>query len=67
MFSASPHMGSRDIAVPEPKTLIAAGQHVLTFKTPFIPAGYYGAICRMEKAAFYEVEERKRDFQVNFD
>ena len=44
VFSTSPHMGSRDIAVPEPKTLIAAGQHVLTFKTPFIPAGYYGGV-----------------------
>lgn len=43
-FIRQRHMGSRDIAVPEPKTLIAAGQHVLTFKTPFIPAGYYGGV-----------------------
>ena len=32
-----------------------------------IPWSIVASICRMEKAAFYEVEERKRDFQVNFD
>lgn len=32
-----------------------------------IPWSIVASICRMEKAAFYEVEECKRDFQVNFD
>ena len=32
-----------------------------------IPWSIVASICRMEKAAFYEVEERKRDFQVKFD
>ena len=32
-----------------------------------IPWSIVASICRMEKAAFYGVEERKRDFQVNFD
>ena len=32
-----------------------------------IPWSIVASICHMEKAAFYEVEERKRDFQVNFD
>ena len=32
-----------------------------------IPWSIVASICRMEEAAFYEVEERKRDFQVNFD
>ena len=32
-----------------------------------IPWSIVASICRMEKAAFYEVEEHKRDFQVKFD
>ena len=32
-----------------------------------IPWSIVASICRMEEVAFYEVEERKRDFQVNFD
>ena len=32
-----------------------------------IPWSIVAAVCRMEKAPFYEIEERKRDFQVNFD
>ena len=32
-----------------------------------VPWSIVAAICRMEKAAFYEAEERKRDFQVKFD
>lgn len=32
-----------------------------------IPWSIVASICRMEKAAFYEAEERKRDFQVKFD
>ena len=32
-----------------------------------IPWSIVASICRMEKAAFYEAEEHKRDFQVKFD
>ncbi len=32
-----------------------------------VPWSIVASICHMEKAAFYEVEERKRDFQVKFD
>ena len=32
-----------------------------------IPWSIVASFCRMEKAAFYEAEEHKRDFQVKFD
>ena len=32
-----------------------------------IPWSIVASICRMEKAAFYEADEHKRSFQVNFD
>lgn len=32
-----------------------------------IPWSIVAAVCHMEKAPFYEIEDRKRDFQVKFD